>query len=42
MTSPKFRSVINNPNGINVGDSIWLKYATEDPGLIITELKKVY
>ncbi|WP_343321594.1 hypothetical protein [Sphingobacterium multivorum] len=31
-----------NPKGINEGDSIWLKYATEDPSLIITELEKAY
>jgi hypothetical protein len=31
-----------NPNRINEGDSIWLKYATEDPRLIITELENDY
>ncbi|GEM_PF-6381321 len=31
-----------NPKGINDGDSVWLKYAVEDPRLIITELEKAY
>jgi hypothetical protein len=29
-----------NTKGINDGDSVWLKYAVEDPRLIITELEK--
>lgn len=31
-----------NPKGINEGDSVWVKYAIEDPRLIITELEKAY
>ncbi|MFU1857305.1 hypothetical protein ACK8HY_09830 [Sphingobacterium sp. NGMCC 1.201703] len=31
-----------NPNNIHEGDSIWLRYAIEDPNLFITELENEY
>ncbi|MCS4165291.1 hypothetical protein [Sphingobacterium sp. BIGb0116] len=31
-----------NPNNVHEGDSIWLRYAIEDPNLFITELENDY